>query len=259
MKKFLTAATSAMMFLFVGGGAIAQDEEADEVQVHPVEAYTCDYLDSKGPDDLKPVIDAWNAWMDENDVGDYFADIVTPQFYGEWPFDIGWLGAWTDGHAMGRGLDGWVLESGDLPAQFGDVIECSSHTNFGSIQLREQDDTDAEPDDHFVLNFSNCSFTAEEDAFDALMAAQEEWNAYADEHGFMSSSWMWFPFAGEADQDYDFKYVVATDDHTTSGANWQLFAEGHWQKSEELFGDILDCDIGRVYDGTVIRRMADDE
>jgi hypothetical protein len=259
MRKILTAATSAVMFLFVGSSAIAQDEGAQEVSAHPVETYTCNYLDGKGPDDLMPVIDAWNAWMDENEVGDYFAALVTPQFFGEWPFDVAWLGAWTDGNAMGSGTDGWVLESGDLPAQFAEVIECGSHTKFASIQVKDQVDTGAEPDDNFVLNFSNCSFKDEGGGFDAMMAAQQEWNAYADEHGFVSAAWIWFPTAGESNQDYDYKLVVGMPDHTAAGANWQLFVEGHWQTADELFADIVDCDISRVYDGTMIRRMAEDE
>jgi hypothetical protein len=252
MKKILTAALSAMMFLFVAGGAaIAQEEESDDTRALPVETWTCDFREGKGPADLDPVVDAWNEWMDSEGVDDYFAATILPQFYGELPFDIGWLGAWTDGHAMGKGTDQWVYDSGDLPGQFFEVFDCGSHTSFVSIRLREQADTGAEPDDHFVLNFSNCSFEEDGGGYEALMSAQAEWNAYSDEHGFVSSAWMWFPIAGEINEDYDFKYVVGTPDHTTSGANWQLFADGHWQKSEELFDEILDCDISRVYDGTV--------
>jgi len=256
MKKILTAAVSATMFLFVAGGAaIAQEEEADEMQAVPVETYACNYRDGKGPGDLDPAIDAWNEWLDDEGVDDYFAATITPKFYGELPFDVAWLGAWTDGHAMGKGTDRWVYESGDLPAQFFEVIDCESHANFVSIQVREQADTGAEPDDHFVLNFSNCSFKEDGGGFDGLMAAQGEWNAYSDEHGFVNSAWIWFPIAGETNNDYDIKYIVGTPDHTTSGANWQLYAEGHWQKDEELFGNVLDCDISRVYDGTVRRRI----
>jgi len=256
MKKILTAALSATMFLFVASGAaIAQDEEADEMRAVPVETWACNYREGKGPGDLDSAIGAWNEWMDSNEVGDYFAATITPQFYGELPFDVAWLGAWTDGNAMGRGTDQWVYESGDLPGKFFEVIDCSSHTNFVSMQVREQADTGAEPDDHFVLNFSNCSFKEDGGGFDALMAAQGEWNAYSDEHGFVSSAWVWWPIAGESDNDYDFKYVVGTPDHTTSGANWQLYADGHWQKSEEIYDGILDCDISRVYDGTVRRRI----
>ena len=257
MKKILTAAMSALMFLFVGSGAaLAQDEDAAEAPARPVETFTCNYLDGKGPANLDPVIDEWNAWMDENGTGDYFSATMTPQYYGEWPFDIGWVGAWANGNAMGSGTDQWVHNSGDLPGQFSEVFDCTSHSSFVSIQLREQADTGAEPDDHFVLNFSNCSFKEDAGGYEALMSAQAEWNAYADEHGFVSSAWMWFPIAGETNGDYDFKYVVGTPDHTTSGANWQLFTDGHWEKSEDLFSEVLDCDISRVYDGTVRRRFA---
>jgi hypothetical protein len=259
MKKVLTAATSALMFLLVASGAIAQDEEGAEEPVRPVESWTCNYRDGKGPDDLDAVIDEWNAWMDENGTGDYFAATMTPQYYGEWPFDIGWIGAWSDGHAMGSGTDAWVYDSGDLPDKFFEVIDCNSHSSWVSMRVREQADTGAESDGHFVLNFSNCSFEEDGGGYDAFMSAQKEWNAYADEHGFVSSAFVWWPIAGESDNDYDFKYVVATPDHTTSGANWQLFADGHWQKSEELFDGVLDCDISRVYDGTVRRTMAEDE
>ena len=57
MKKVLTAATSAFMFLLVASGANAQDEDGAEVPVRPVESWTCNYLDGKGPDDLDAVVD----------------------------------------------------------------------------------------------------------------------------------------------------------------------------------------------------------
>ncbi len=67
MKKILTAAVSAMMFLFVAGGAAtAQEEETDEMQVVPVETWACNYRDGKGPGDLSSDIDAWKEWMDSN-------------------------------------------------------------------------------------------------------------------------------------------------------------------------------------------------
>ncbi len=90
------------------------------------------------------------------------------------------------------------------------------------------------------------------------MAAQKEWNAYAEEHGIRESAWVWWPVYGESDDDYDFKIAVGMPDHTTAGANWQLYSEGHYEKSSELFSDLLDCDISRLYDGRVVREMADD-
>jgi hypothetical protein len=67
MKKILTTAVSAAMFLLVGfGTAIAQDEESDEPEATPVETWTCDYNDGKGPADLDEVIAEWNDWMDDH-------------------------------------------------------------------------------------------------------------------------------------------------------------------------------------------------
>ena len=42
------------------------------------------------------------------------------------------------------------------------------------------------------------------------------------------------------------------------GANWQKYHDGHWQKSSELFDSIVDCDVSRTYNGTMIRRWKED-
>ena len=43
------------------------------------------------------------------------------------------------------------------------------------------------------------------------------------------------------------------------GTNLDVYALGHYHKSNELFGDILDCDIDRVYSATVQRRMKSED
>ena len=70
---------------------------------------------------------------------------------------------------------------------------------------------------------------------------------------------MWFPVAGESDDDYDFKFAGAEDDYRTMGANWQLYLDGHWQKSNEIFEEIVKCDVSRIYNATMIRRWADED
>ena len=257
MRKTLAIAVSALLFLFVGlGTAIAQEE--DKVIARPVETWTCDYQEGKGPADLDAVNAEWNDWMDDSGQTEYFAAILTPQFFGERLFDVGWLGAWPDGHAMGAGMDLWMTDGGEIGAKYFAVLDCNSHSSFVSLNVRKPPQNDDDSDDSFVLNFSNCSIE-DGKTFDEFMAAQKAWNAYADENGFVSGAWIWFPIAGETNNDYDFKYIVSTSDHTTSGANWQLFSDGHWRKSEELFDDVLDCDISRVYDGTVVRSMESDD
>ena len=257
MNKILTTFVSGSLLLSAGL-AIADGHEGDKPTFRPVETWTCDYNEGKGPDDLEEVNAEWNDWMDDENQNDYFAALVTPQYYGEWPFDVAWLGVWRDGNAMGTGTDLWLTEGGEIGAAYGEVVNCKSHTNFASQRVRAPQPNDDESDNTFVLTFSNCSIK-DGKSYEDFMAAQEAWNAYADEHGIMEGNWVWWPIFGESDNDYDFKYVAGMDDHTQTGANWQKYSEGHYAKSSELFDGILDCDIGRMYDARVVREMADED
>jgi hypothetical protein len=255
VKKILTTVVSALAFLVLGvSSAMAQDDAAEEPDWTPVETWTCNYHDGKGPGDLADVIDEWNDWWDAKGLNTYFAATVTPYYYGEHLFDVGWIGAWTDGAAMGSSLDTWLTEGGGTAAKFFEVMDCPSHTSFASVNVRQPQDTDDESDDTFVLNFSNCSFE-EDKTFGEYMAAQNEWNDYADEVGIVGGTWVMFPLAGETNDDYDFKLVTSEPDHTTVGTNFDVYAQGHYRKSNELFGDLLDCDIDRVYNAHVERTM----
>ena len=261
MKKILTAATSALVFLFIGSGAALSQEEAEEQEMSavPVETWACSYNDGKGPEDLDAVIGEWNEWMDGEGQDDYFAAIITPTFYGERSFDLGWLGAWSDANSMGAGTELWMTEGDEMGAKFFDVITCASHTMFATLQVREPPQNDDDDDNSFVLAFSNCSIK-EGRTFEEYMSAQTEWNAYADEIGMVSGAWVMFPIWGEnVEADYDFKFLGSAADFTTLGANTQIMFDGHWRKSNELFDDLLDCDSTRIYSTTVVRRMAEDD
>jgi hypothetical protein len=160
---------------------------------------------------------------------------------------------------MGAGMDMFISQGQEINAKYGEVLSCGSHTQFATVRVRAPNEDDDDGDDNFVLNFSNCSF--EEGAtMDQLDAAQQEWNAYADEHGIVGGSWMMFPVWGEnVDADYVFKAVNSAPNYSTLGANWAKFAEGHYKKSNELFEDILECDSARVYTATVVRSAEEDE
>ncbi len=260
MKKIPTAAVSAMMFLFVAGGAaIAQEEESDGLSFVPVEAFACNFNEGKGREDLRAVTDEWNAWMDAEGKTDYFAITLWPNYRAERTFDVGWLGAWSDGNAMGAGGDLWLSAGREIGAKFDEVVSCDSHTQFASARLKAPAEPEDDSDNMFVLSFSNCSF--EDDVtMEQYLAAQKEWNAYADEIGIVGGRWMMFPVWGEsADADYDFKSVGSTGDYSALGSNWALYAEGHYKKSNEIFDDLLDCDSPRIYTARVVREMADDD
>jgi len=262
MRKMVSSVISALLFLSIGSGvALAQEEESEEPNVVPVETFTCDFNEGKGPGDLQKVIDDWNDFMDDKGVDYYFAATLTPYYFGELAFDIGWLGVWTDGGKMGAGTDMWLDEGGELDAQFSEVLNCKSHTNFVSMNVKRRPQNEEESDDSdksFVIAFSNCSMQ-EGKTFDDYLAAQEMWNAYADEHGFSDNVYAMFPIFGETDDSYDFKSVGTSDDHTAFGNDYKLMSEGHWRKSSELFDDLLDCDSARVYNATVVREMTAEE
>ncbi|MDH3692631.1 MAG: hypothetical protein OEU36_24650 [Gammaproteobacteria bacterium] len=255
----VSTVVSGLAFVCLGSGvALAQEEESEEPNLLPVETFTCDYNDGKEAGDLQEVIDDWNDFMDDKGVDYYFAATLTPYYFGELLFDVGWLGAWTDGSKMGAGTDMWLGEGGELSGRFGEVLNCTSHTNFVAMNVKQGPQDEDESDKSFVMTFSNCSMK-EGKTFDDYLAAQEEWNAYQDEHGFSDSAWAMFPIFGESDDSYDFKSVGTNDDHTAFGNDYKLMSEGHWRKSSELFDDLLDCDIARLYNAEVVREITADE
>jgi hypothetical protein len=259
MKRISITVVSAAAFFVLGTNvSLADNHEPEEMSTSPVETFQCDYVEGKGPADLQAVIDEWNAWMDDEGQNDYYAAVLTPQFFGERNFDIGWVGAWPDAIAMGAGIEKWINDGSDLGAKFFEVIDCQAHSAFISAQFRAPQPNDDESDDTFVLSFTNCSIK-EGRKFEEFRQAQDVWNDYSDENGMPGGTWVWFPVAGETNNDYDFKYIVGTDDYAMYGNNWQKYSEGHWRKSSELFADLVDCDIGRVYDARTIRDITGDD
>lgn len=259
MKKSITAAASAILFLSAGAALAQDEEESAPLSFTPVEAYACKFNEGKGPADLAAVVKDWNEWMDEEGQTQYFAFTMWPSYYGERNFDVAWFGVWPDGNVMGAGSDHWLSQGQEMNARFYDVLDCGSHTQFASVEMRTPPERDMAPGDTFVLSFSNCSME-EDKNFDEYAAAQKEWNAYADAHGIIGGAWAMFPVWGESvDADYDFKAVGSAASYTQLGANWAKFAEGHYQKSNEIFEGLLDCDSPRVYTAMVERMMADEE
>jgi hypothetical protein len=258
MKKTMTAVVSTAL-LMCSGLAVSEEEAAAGPRWIPVETWTCDFNAGKSMADLEPVIDAWSKWADKRGFTDYFASILTPNYYGELPFDIGWLGAWKDGNAMGAGTDAWVNTGGKVSAMFAEVITCDSHSNFVSTMIKPPVSENEEGDKTFVLDFTNCTIRDGQD-FEAAMAGLTAWAGHQGANGFQNSTYMMFPVFGETNDDYSFKIVEGHDNHTTFGADYELMSNGgHWQKQEELLSGALKCDSPRVYDARVIREMADDE
>jgi hypothetical protein len=253
-KTQVLVATIAVAIGLGSPAVFAQDDE--ERSFTPLETFTCNYNDGKGPADLEVVIDGWNAYMDENDADQYFAMTMTPQYYGEGTFDIGWLGAAPTGELFGQGKDGYLANGGETAASFASVLSCDSHGMFATMQVKEP--PERETPNSTVVSFSDCN-VQEGHEWDGVFSAMDAWAAYQVEQGYGNGTWVLFPAYGSGDQDYDFKLVNAYDSHAGLGKDFDLYGTGGgYMKRGEIMGDMLDCDVGRVYDGTV-RRLINEE
>ena len=254
MRRMLTAiAVSALAS--TAGPAYADNHEQEARRYVPVETYTCNYRADKGPADLDKVIGNWNKWMDDNGAQDYFAMTLTPHYYGENTFDVGWLGSWPSGEAMGTGTDLWVSKGSDVGRQFNEVIDCQSHTNFATTQFKSPGEGPAP--DTLVLAFSDCTGPNDAGKWPDLMNGLEAWSKYQGETGYHEGTWMMFPAFGGGDFDFDFKMVSSWDNHTEHGQDYQRYSEQQdWDKRGELIGELMDCDVARLYNAKVWRRPA---
>ncbi len=255
-RTFLTAASAAA--LLCSGVAFADNHE-EGMQFVPVEGYACNYREGKGRADLDAAVDAFNEWSDEAGIDDYFATILTPNYMGERTADFFWLGAWKDGNAMGARTDQWLAASDEVgEAMFG-AIDCVSHTNFASTQIKPgPDGDDDDSDTTWVLAFANCN-VGDGKTFDDVMAGMSAWAEHQGANGFQNSTYMMFPIWGESDDSYDFKVVTGYDDHSAMGADYELMGNGgHWVTEMELLGGLVNCDSPRVYDASFVRDWEDD-
>lgn len=256
MKKTLVAAATFIAVL-VSGAALADSHEQEIRRFVPVETWTCNYLDGKGPADLDAIIARWNAWMDEHDQQDYFAITLTPFYFGADTFDVAWLGSWPGGEAMGRGMDLWVSEGDEINAGFFEVLSCDTHSNFAATELKAPD---GPAPDNFVLAFSDCTGPDSSEAWDQLMTNVDAWSAYLTENGYHQGNWMLFPVYGGGGAEFDFKWVEGFDNHTQLGQDYQRYSENAaWRKQGELLGAYMECDDARVYQATVRRQPAEEE
>lgn len=241
--------TSTLAFVTTGA-----QEQSEEPVVYPVETYTCSYNKGQGPADLEKVIAGWNEYMDQQGAGNYFAMTLTPHYFGGETFDVGWLGAAPTGEELGAGADAWMTDGAKQAAAFAKVLDCDSHSNFATMQIKESP-SQASPD-NIVLTFANCS-AMNGKTMEDVFAAMDAWTAYSIENGYRNGAWALFPAYGVDDVDFDFKLVNGYDNHTDMGKDYDHYANGGgYQKHAELLGDVLSCDVTRVYDAVVRRRIA---
>jgi hypothetical protein len=257
MNKTLSLALATACFAVVASPAVLAQDEDKGPSFPPLETFTCNYNDGKGPADLEAAVDQWTAYMDESGGDQYFAMTMTPQMHGADTFDVAWLGAAPTAELMGAGRDSYRADGGETAAGFASVLTCDTHSQFATMVVKEP--PERETPNSLVLSFSDCD-VEEGREWDEVFAGMEAWATHQAEKGYGNGTWVLFPAYGGADQDFDFKMLNAYDNHAGMGRDFDLYTTGGgYMKRGEIMGDMIDCDVARVYDGTVRRQIREEE
>lgn len=255
MKKTITLfILTGVLSVFSMGAVYA--EEDDGASIFPLETFTCNYKKGKDPGDLAKVNDKWNAWTDKSAVPEYAAWMLTPFFVSaDIKFDLGWLGGWPDGNAMGKSLQEWVTKGGDLQAAYDDVVDCDSHSNFAAMMIKPS----AAINETSVLSFSDCKIE-EGHTMDQAMGALAAWGQYLSDTDDTGGALVLFPAYGTGDVDYDFKWMRTFASFETFGSSYEQFGNGGgYQKSSAMMDGLLSCNVGRVYTVEIVRGVQSDQ
>jgi len=200
--------------------------------------------------DLDKVIKNWNEWTNKNNPEPYSAWVLSADYNStNYAFDIGWLGVWDDGNAMGRGSDIWFDKGAKQAAAFAEILTCAAHNNYASEQIKKGT---AEDGSSAVIRFSDCKVKQGKSMKDAVNGLKA-WASYWEEQGSKSSQWVFYPVFGE-DVDYDLKRVEAHSIYAELGADYERYGNGGgFMRSQELLDGLLDCGVSRVYQSTKVR------
>ena len=249
LKSATMAATAALLITNL---ALAQVSEDGMGKVLPVEIFACTYNDGQDDGDLEKVIGRWSIFMDENGIDDYAAWTLIPYHYTpEQDFDLLWVGAYTDGNAMGTGTHIWLTKGGDISEQFDEVLDCGAHVMLSSAMYKAP--ASAETPASGIFTMMDCELN-EGSRYSDIKAAEMKWADYLTSSGSTAGYWHWFPSFGGGDAEFDYKVVFGYTDYIELGKDFERFANGGGRKtSRELFADIDECDDPRVYIATSVR------
>lgn len=232
--------------LLAAGMAFGQVSAESMGKVLPVHLYACSYNDGQGPADLDKVITRWSKYADDTGLEGYAAWTLTPYHFGpEQEFDVIWMGAYTDGNAMGKGTDSWLADGGELRAAFNKVVDCDAHIGLASAMYKAPADS-ATPEAG-LITMMDCKLN-EGREYEEIRDAEMAWTEHLASSGSKAGYWHWFPMFGGGDADYDYKVVLAYPNFAEIGADFErMYNGGGREVSEETFGDIDECDDARVY------------
>lgn len=241
----MTALASVAALLSIS----AQAQES--APVAPVEMFYCDFREDKDMDDLLEVAEEFAEWAAE--VNSYAAWIVTPQFRTtETSWQVGWLGSWPSGEAMGLAMDGWRAEGGELAEDFDEVISCAGHGLASSVTIHAPEG----PPDDGVVWFMSCELEGDATRGDAIEAYRVYSEALRDA-GINRMEWAFVPSAGGGEMDFDHYHVAAWHSYAELGEDYDFYFNGPGKDVMATDG-VVSCDLPRVYDARLVVRPSAD-
>ena len=220
------------------------------VKAVPLEMFACAWQEGKGMKDLQKVNEKFVKWSKKHQQN-YSAWTITPQFRSsDQPFDVGWIGAWKDGAAMGSGMQAFQSEGREMGMAFDEVVDCSnSHALFSSVVLNAPK---AGASKTPLVQFSSCSINEGKTAKDAQMA-HKAFSDFMIGKGGQSASWTLWPALGAGDIDFEYYAVSAYESYAQLGTAFEAYANGGgWQKVRDELYSVVTCDEPRLYDGKLV-------
>ncbi|GAB5452506.1 MAG: hypothetical protein Hals2KO_28340 [Halioglobus sp.] len=231
-------------------GALAQEAGAAPA---PVEAFYCNYQDGKDMDDLMKVAQRFSKWADDGHA-DYSAWILTPQFgqLADLP-EVLWLGSNSSGDMMGKGLDAYLAEGGDIQKEFDKVVDCYAHVLASSIEVNAPDG----PPQSGVVMFGQCSIDEGGDWSEAV-AGHRQFSGTMRDMGTKGSNWLFFPMlGGPADINLDYWSVTTFSSWTDYFSAYEVYVNGGgWQKQMDAMKGRANCAVGTasVWNVSLVRQ-----
>ena len=246
MKKIVSAVTTGLLAVAVCSGVAAQDGPAS----NPVEMFTCDFREGKGPSDLTAVANKFGKWSKDNS-GEYSAWILYPAIKATAEgFDVAWLGAWPSGASMGKHTTAYTDGDHGLAAQFDKVVDCADgHSMVVSYPVNTSNWSTSDG----LVSFSSCTLAEGKTGAEAT-AAHKQMSDIMVAKGSKASNWMFWPALGwGSDIEFDYYSVVAYSGYDELGAAWDRYTTGDTMQKMNAIGDgVTDCDSPRVYSATLV-------
>ena len=236
----------ASLMALAGSAAFSQED----FPVLPIEMFGCNYQSGQNLGDLDSPSETFNEWADEEGITDLTSLTLSPHFFSpDLPYDVIGMDIWENGAALGEGVASIASDPSSV-SEFNEVVDCPAHGLYALVGVKPPEEGLV---DGGLFEFSDCTVRRNRSADEGIGAVaaigdlMAPWNV-GDAHGVL------FPVAGETpDADYTFKWVTYYPSAQAFGTVFDEYASGAVQTAGSIIDPVMECDISRMYDVTVMR------